>query len=174
MSVRIRAGALPEALEQLEEAWSAIAVGYPFNYHFLDQDFERQYVSETRLSTLLIWFAGFALLVTGLGVFALASFTAQQRTKEIGVRKVLGSTISGILLLLSQDFGRRFLVGAVVALPVGHWAILGWLDKFAYRIDPGLPLFGGAAAVVLFINGSGCQSPGVAGGPGQSRRRIAA
>jgi len=147
--VRVAPAALPGVLGRLETVWRSHAPDYPFSYQFLDESFDRRHRAEQQLSSLMGWFTATALLLTGLGVFAMAAYAAQQRTKEIGVRKVLGSTRSGILLTLTREFLRTFAVGSVVALPVGIWAVSRWLDSFPYHIEvsPGLVLV--ALAAVL-------------------------
>jgi putative ABC transport system permease protein len=151
VAVRFEPGSLSNGVEELEAIWADFLQDYPFTYWFLDESRKHQYASVARLSNLLSWFSGLALCVAALGVFTLAMFTAQQRTKELGVRKALGATGSGILLLLARDFGRLFLVGVLVALPIGYYATQRWLDGFAYHAELGLAAFGGAPLIVLLV-----------------------
>lgn len=151
VAVRFRPGTLLHGIEEIESIWTEFLQDYPYTYWLLDEAKDRQYSGVARLSSLLSWFSGLALLVAALGVFTLATFAAQQRTKELGVRKVLGATVQGIILLLSRDFGRLFLVGALVALPAGYYATQRWLDGFAYRAEPGIVVFGGAPLLVLLV-----------------------
>ena len=153
IGVKLTTGTLVDGLKDVRDIWDSMAPAYPLNYWFLDDAFDRQYRSETQLSYLLIWFATLAISIAALGVFALASFSVRQRTKELGVRKVLGATVGGILLLLSRDFSRLFLVGSVIALPVGYYAAQRWLDGFAYRSEPGVVVGGGAMLLVLLVAG---------------------
>ena len=147
--VRIDPLALPGVLSRLQAVWHSFAPDYPFYYQFLGEQFDRRHRAEQQLSSLMGWFTATALLLTGLGVFAMAAYTAQQRTKEIGVRKVLGSTRYGILLTLTREFLRTFAVGCAIALPLGIWVAGRWLDSFPYHIEvsPGLVLI--ALAAVL-------------------------
>jgi len=149
VGVGLAAGAALHGVRDVEEVWDSFASGYPFTYWFLDDAFDRQYRDEQRLARLLAWFAGLAVFVAALGVFALAAFSVRQRTREIGVRKVLGASTRAILLLLGRDFGGLFLGGALVAWPLGYWAMGRWLDGFAYRAEPGVMLFAGATGLVL-------------------------
>ena len=149
--VRIAPGALPEVLDDLAAVWDSYGSEYPFVYEFLDRHFERRHRAEIQLSRLLGWFTGTALVLTGLGVFAMAAFSAEQRTKEIGVRKVLGASGLSILAILAREMGRLFAVGAMVAIPLGVWGADQWLAGFPYRIDVGWLSVVGAVVAVLFM-----------------------
>ena len=149
--VRIAPGALPEILDDLAAVWDAYGSEYPFDYEFLDQHYEQRHRAEIQLSRLLGWFTGTALVLTGLGVFAMAAFSAEQRTKEIGVRKVLGASGLSILATLAREMGRLFAVGAMVAIPLGVWGADQWLAGFPYRIDVGWLSVVGAVMAVLFM-----------------------
>ena len=151
VAVRFKPGRVRQGLDEVAEVWHQFTKDYPFAYQFLDEIFSRQYRNEAKLSQLIGSFAGLAVFVAVLGVFALAAFTVHQRTKEIGVRKVLGATMARILLLLFGDFGRLFLVGAVVAWPMAYWAMTSWLEGFAYHVEPRLFLFLASTALVLII-----------------------
>ncbi|MCY7359295.1 MAG: ABC transporter permease, partial [Rudanella sp.] len=109
--------------------------GQPFNYSFLDDDFDRMYRSEQRVGTIALIFALLAILISCLGLFGLAAFMAEQRTKEIGVRKVLGASVVSIVTLLSKDFLKLVLIAIVIASPIAWWAMHRWLQDFAYKID---------------------------------------
>ncbi|MEM9997323.1 MAG: ABC transporter permease [Bacteroidota bacterium] len=126
---------LPTTLATLEATYRDFFPGNPFEYVFLDQHFDRQYRTDQQFGQVFTFFALLAIGVACLGLFGLASFTAAQRTKEIGVRKVLGASVSGIVLLLTKDFVRLVVVGAVVATPVVWWLMERWLDGYAFRID---------------------------------------
>ena len=147
--VRIAPGALPEVLDDLASVWDSFAPEYPFVYEFLDQRFERRHRAEIRLSRLVGSFTATALVLTGLGVFAMAAFSAEQRTREIGVRKVLGASGLSILAILAREMGRLFAVGAIVAVPLGIWGADQWLADFPYRIDVGWTSVVGAVVAVL-------------------------
>ena len=149
--VRIAPTALPEVLDDLAAVWDSFAPEYPFVYEFLDEHFELRHRAEIQLSSLLGWFTSTALVLTGLGVFAMAAFTAEQRTKEIGVRKVLGASSQAIAAILAREMGKLFAVGAFVAVPMGVWGASQWLEGFAYRIDVTWSIVAGAIAGVLFM-----------------------
>lgn len=135
VSFRLAGDQTPALLKQIEAKWKAIAPGEPFSYSFMDDNFEMMYRTEQRIGTLTLTFAGLAILIACLGLFGLAAFTAQQRTKEIGVRKVLGASVPSLIALLSKDFLKLVLIAIVIASPVAWWAMSRWLQDFAYRID---------------------------------------
>ena len=126
---RIEAGKEVETLERLKEFYKSYNPGFPLDYRFLDEDYQRQYVSEQRVSMLSRYFAGLAIVISCLGLFGLAAFTAQRRLKEIGIRKILGSSDFGIVRLLSGDFTRTVLTAIVIALPVSYFMTRKWLDS---------------------------------------------
>ena len=106
----------------------------PFNYTFMDTDFDNVYTAEQRTGTLFITFAVFAIVIGCLGLFGLVTYAAEQRTKEIGVRKVLGASVSGIVTMLSKDFAKLILIASLIAFPIAWWSMHKWLQSFAYRI----------------------------------------
>jgi putative ABC transport system permease protein len=107
----------------------------PFNYSFMDDDFSKIYTAEQQTGKLFITFAVFAIFIGCLGLFGLVTYAAEQRTKEIGVRKVLGASVGGIVTMLSKDFAILVLIASVIAIPIAWWAMYEWLKSFAYRID---------------------------------------
>ena len=123
----------------------------PFEIHFMDDAFDAQYKAEARLSNILITFTAFAVLIASLGLFGLATFMAVQRTKEIGIRKVLGASVQNIALLLSKDFIKLVLLAIVIALPIAWWAVNSWLQSFAYRVGMEWWLFAAAGLFVVLI-----------------------
>ena len=125
--------------------------GYSFNYQFLDQDYQALYAAEQRVSTLSRYFAGIAILISCLGLFGLAAFTAERRLKEIGIRKILGATDFGIVRLLSSDFTKLVLVAIFIALPISYFVAQRWLQGFAFSIDLEWWYFAGAGGVALLI-----------------------
>ena len=147
----IEAGKEVETLERLNEFYKSYNPGFPLDYRFLDEDYQRQYVSEQRVSALSRYFAGLAIVISCLGLFGLAAFTAQRRLKEIGIRKILGSSDFGIVRLLSGDFTRTVLTAIVIALPVSYFMTRKWLDEFAYRIDLEWWFFAGSGVLALLI-----------------------
>lgn len=151
--VRTEPGQTREALAGFEAVYKKFNPGYPIEYTFLDQDFERTYRSETVMGTLANIFAVIALLISCLGLFGLTSFTVEQRTKELGVRKVLGASVTGIVVMLSSDFLKLVVIGFVVATPITWYALTQWLENFSDRIDIGAGLFllAGLSAILIAL-----------------------
>jgi hypothetical protein len=150
---RIERGKEQETVQRLEALYKKFNPGYVFNYTFLDDTYQAQYVSEQRVSLLSQFFAGLAILISCLGLFGLATFNAEIRTKEIGIRKVLGASVENVVLLLSKDFLRLILIAILVAFPLAWWAMNVWLNGFAYHISisPWLFVIAGAAIVVIAL-----------------------
>lgn len=151
VSVRIRPENMEATLGHLQMVWETWAPARPFEYEFLDADLAEEYIAEQRLGTLASVFAGLAILIACLGLFGLAAFTAERRTKEIGVRKVLGASVPGVVVLLSKDFTRLVLVAFVVAVPLAYLSMQRWLEGFAYHVDIGIGVFLLAGGAVLGI-----------------------
>jgi putative ABC transport system permease protein len=151
ISIRLAAGELPMTIARIEQLYGTVFPGKPFAYFFADQEFDRLYQNDHRFAGLFGVFAGLAMVTACLGLFGLAAYAAGQRTKEIGVRKVLGASPSSIVALLSKDFARLVLVAFVVAAPIAYLAMQRWLDGFAYRIQLGPGPFLLTGAVVLAI-----------------------
>jgi putative ABC transport system permease protein len=135
----------------LEKTWKKMVPHRPFLYHFLDQSFNEQYEADQHFGSLFTLFSCLAIFIACLGLFGLATFTMQQRTKEIGIRKVLGASVSGIVLLMSRDFLKLVAIAIVVAVPLCIWVMKQWLNDFAYRvtISPGTFIFTGV--IVLLV-----------------------
>lgn len=150
-AVNIGGGNVQATIASLESVWNRMAPDQPFQAFFLDDDYDRQYRSERRIGSILALFTGLAIFIACLGLFALAAYTAQQRTKEIGVRKVLGASAASIVVLLSKDFTRLVILGTVVAAPVAYLLMDRWLEDFAYRIELSWWTFAlaGLAAMVI-------------------------
>jgi putative ABC transport system permease protein len=149
VSVKIRTEDVPGTLQALEEQWLAFSPSRPMEYFFLDDDYDRQYRTESRLATILSLFTGLAILIACLGLFGLASFVTEQRTKEIGVRKVLGASAGSIIVLLSGDFTRLVLLATLLAFPAAYFLMDSWLQAFPYRISIGPGAFVVAALLGL-------------------------
>jgi putative ABC transport system permease protein len=147
--VHIRPGDPRGVLESVEKSWKKFNPTEPFEYSFLDQDFEKNYKAESRLAALVRNFMIVAITICCLGLFGLAAFSAEQRTKEIGIRKVLGSSVTGIISLLSKDFVKLVLIGNLVAVPLAWYIMNQWLQDFAFRTPLDWWVF--AAAVVLSL-----------------------
>lgn len=150
--VQIKTGQEKQVIAALQQRYQNFNPGAAMVYRFLDQDFQEQYVAETRISLLSRYFAGLAILISCLGLFGLASFTAQRKLKEIGVRKVLGANEWAIIYSLSRDFVKPVLISILIALPLSYIITKHWLDTFAYRIDLKLWYFAGAGFLALFIS----------------------
>lgn len=135
MAVRLQTANLPDALQRIEQVWRTQFPDQPFDYRFLDDTFNRTYQAEVRTGQVFGLFALLAVVISCLGLFGLATFLAEQRTKEIGVRKVLGASVGSIVTLLSKDFLRLVLIALVIASPIAWYAMNRWLQDFAYRIQ---------------------------------------
>lgn len=149
--LRISGNEISQTLGFLENIWGKFAPEFPFEYHFLDEDYERIYRTEQRLGELFRYFTFLAIFISCLGLFGLASFMAEQRTKEIGIRKVLGATVSGITLLLSREYTKWVLLANILAWPTAYFAMHKWLEGFAYRVDMSVITFVLAGLLTLFI-----------------------
>jgi putative ABC transport system permease protein len=143
---KIQTGDLSAALTHLRETWNRINPGTPFTYSFIDQDFARNYEKEQRTSTLVMYFTGIAILIACMGLFGLTAFAAEQRIKEIGIRKVLGASTASVTMLLSRDLIRLVGIAILIASPLAALIMNKWLHNFAYRIHLSWWMFVGAAA----------------------------
>jgi putative ABC transport system permease protein len=151
LSFKVDAERIPQILAQAEIKWKAMAPGMPFNHRFLDESFDEMYRTEQRVSSIALTFAILAIVVACLGLFGLASFIAEQRTKEIGIRKVLGLSMEGIVKLLSKDFVKLVLIAFVIASPVAWYFMNRWLQDFTFRVDIGWWIFVLAGVLALAI-----------------------
>jgi len=151
LSVRVRPGDLPKTLAFLEDKWREFTNNQPFEYVFFDDQFDMLYKAEIQAGKVITAFACLAVFIACLGLLGLASFTASHRTKEIGIRKVLGATTSGILVLLNKDFVKRVLVANLIAWPIAYFAMNKWLQNFAYRIRVNIWMFLASAVITLLI-----------------------
>lgn len=149
--VRIEAGKEAETLATLAAFYKKFNPGYSFDYSFLDSEYQALYAAEQRVAALSKYFSVLAILISCLGLFGLAAFTAERRLKEIGIRKVLGSSVAGIVYLLSGDFNKIVLAAALIALPLSYFGIQSWLNNFAYRIELEWWYFIGAVLIALII-----------------------
>ena len=149
--VKLSGSHLSQTLAFLKEKWKTLAPHRPFDYEFLDNQFEKLYSTETRTGELFYSFALLAIGLACLGLLGLAAFTAQQRTREIGIRKTLGASVAGIMILLSKDFIKLVAIAALIAFPAAGWAMNQWLQGFTYRINIGAWIFIAAAVVTLLV-----------------------
>ena len=133
--IRAEGGKTPDAIANTEKVFKKFNPNFPFKYFFADQEYANQYKSENVVNKLSNYFAFLAIFISCLGLFGLASFTAEQRTKEIGVRKVLGASVSNLVGMLSLDFIKLVLLATLIAFPVAWYFLKNWLEKYAYRID---------------------------------------
>jgi predicted permease len=150
--VRTEAGKTAEAIAALEETIASVAPDQKLEYTFLDETYARQYKSEALMGTLANWFALFSLIISCVGMLGLATFSAENRSKEIGVRRVLGATVFQIVQLLSRDFVRLIFLSAVLALPPAFLFSRQWLEQFAYHADVAWWVFGLAFALMMIIS----------------------
>ncbi len=150
-SIRIAPDNIMHTMDLLKKKWGELDPNRPFHYYFLDDSFDSQYRREERLKNITFYFSFLAIFIGCLGLFGMASFTAEQRTKEIGIRKVLGASVSGIVCLLAKEFLILVAVANLIAWPVAYWAMSRWLQGFAYRVGIDWLLFVLSAAIALAI-----------------------
>ena len=151
LTIKVKGKDVEGLLASLKNQWQKFNVEEPFSYAFMDELFEKTYQSEQKISVILSIFSGLTIFVACLGLFGLATFTAEQRTKEIGVRKVLGASVSQIVTLLSKEFLKLVLIACGFAFPIGYWLMNKWLQDFAYRIEISAWVFVLAGILALFI-----------------------
>jgi putative ABC transport system permease protein len=140
-----------ELLAKIESLWHKDVPGLPFEYLFLDEQVQKQYESDISMSRIINAFTLIAICISCLGLFGLATFSAEQRNKEIGIRKVLGASITGIVQLLSKDFIQLVVIAFVIAIPISWWAMHAWLQGFVYRITISWWMFGVAGLITMII-----------------------
>lgn len=149
--IRLEAGKEKETLAALEKFYKDFNPGFTFDYQFQDQEYAQQYAAEQRVASLSFSFATMAILISCLGLFGLATFTAERRLKEIGIRKALGSSSTNIVLLLSGDFTKMVLLSIGLGLPISYWLLSQWLTRFAFHIELGALYFVAAGSIALVI-----------------------
>ncbi|MGH7597712.1 MAG: ABC transporter permease [bacterium] len=150
--VKIAPHEVSASLSLIEQKWKAANPSQPFDFSFLDEDIDRQYRAEKRLEAIVTFAAVFAIFISCLGLFGLVSFAAEQRTKEIGIRKVLGASVEQMVVLLSRDITRLVLIAVIAATPISYFFIKRWLQNFVYKIDIGVGIFVLAGALALMIS----------------------
>ena len=151
ISFKVSASKIPAIIRQAETKWKKMASGMPFSYKFMDDSFNEVYKAERRVGIIALSFSALAIIVACLGLFGLATFLAEQKTKEIGVRKVLGASVPAILLMLSKEFIKWIVIANIIAWPLAYYFMNKWLQEFAYRIDINWWLFIYAGCVALVI-----------------------
>ncbi|HSZ86466.1 MAG TPA: FtsX-like permease family protein, partial [Puia sp.] len=151
LSVKINGGKTQEALAYMRSAWQKNFPDHPFEYQFLDDHFAEVYRADSQVSRIVGVLAGLAIVISCLGLFGLASYSAEKRIKEIGIRKVLGASVQNVVTMLSKDFLKRVLIATVIAWPLAWWAMDKWLQDFAYRINLSWWVFAAAGFLAIMI-----------------------
>jgi hypothetical protein len=151
--VKIKSVNVPDTLNHIKAVNAKFAPAFPFKFDFLDEEMGKLYTSEQKLGKIFSYFAFVAILISCLGIFGLAAFTAERRIKEIGIRKTFGASVSSIVVLLTKGFTRWVLLASIVALPIAWYAMQRWLQDFAYRtsIGPWIFILSGAAAMIIAL-----------------------
>lgn len=150
-AMRFHAAEAASVVAHMKKTWSRFFAGYPFDFFFLDEDFSREYGQEQRLMRIFGTFTVLTILIASLGLFGLSAFSLQQRTKEIGVRKMLGASAIDIAALLSRDFLKLVFVAFVIAAPVGYFTMQRWLQNYAYRAGIGIGIFLGGVVLMMMV-----------------------
>ncbi|MFH1120519.1 MAG: ABC transporter permease [Bacteroidota bacterium] len=151
LTIRLKEGFTQTTIEFIRDKWNQFGANRPFDYYFLDKEYENKYQSESKLGTVFATFTGLSIFIALLGLLGLSSFIAMQRSKEIGIRKVLGSSIEGILLMLYRESAILVLIACVISIPVSHYFLNNWLENFAYHIEITWPTYLLAGLVSFFI-----------------------
>jgi putative ABC transport system permease protein len=149
--VKIRAGSEKTTIKSLGEVYAKFHAGYPFEFKFLNDDYQALYASENKMADLSKYFAAIAIIVPCLGLLGLAAFTVQTRKKEVGIRKILGATEGNIIHLLSADFTKLVLIAIIIAIPISYFVASKWLESFTYRIDLEWWFFAAAGFAALLM-----------------------
>jgi len=149
--IRLTPGKVPESLKAVEKAWKGIVPDYPLDYTFIDQDYDRLFRAEIRLSGLLKYFTILAVIIACLGLYGLSSYSAQRRTNEVGIRKVMGADSFTVMYTLAREFLFPVLISIIIAIPLGWFIVSNLLKQFAYRIDISFLVFAGIALGAIII-----------------------
>ena len=154
IDIRVKPGvAMSQALPKIEAVMKKLVPKAPFDYQFADEDYAAKFAAEERISRLAGFFAVLAIFISSLGLFGLASFTAERRTKEVGIRKVLGASVLNVWGLLSKEFVALLMISLLIAIPIAYYTMSHWLANYQYRTEPSLWIFGlsglGALAITL-------------------------
>ena len=151
VAFRFESKSTQAALDKIESLWKQFAPGNTFEYSFLDEDYGKMFDSEKRLASIFAVFAALAIIIACLGLFALAAFTAEQRTKEIGIRKTLGASVNSIVFLLSREYGKLVLIAFVISIPVAWYGVHWWIQGYSYRASIGFSVYMLAGSIALTI-----------------------
>jgi putative ABC transport system permease protein len=149
--VKLSSNTTQSAISDIEQTWKTIEPDFPIRYTFLDENFQKLFTTYIRLQKIILFFAFIAILISVMGLFALTAFFAKQRTKELGIRKVLGASVGSLATLLSKDFIRLVIVAFIITIPLAWWGMNKWLETFAYRTPLSGWLFAFAGLIVLSI-----------------------
>ncbi|MDX1941652.1 MAG: ABC transporter permease [Saprospiraceae bacterium] len=148
---RIKSNDVQQSIQLLESQWKKFAPDHPFEYEFQDESFEQQYLAEQRLGRIFLIFSALTIFIACIGLLGLVAFAVEQRTKEIGIRKVLGASVPDLVALLSKDFTKWVIIANVLACPLAYYAMNQWLQNFAYRVDIQWWIFVAAGALALMV-----------------------
>lgn len=151
ISFRLNSDDITGTINRIQSKWRSMAAGQPFAYTFMDESFDQMYRAEQRIGNIFISFAILAIFIACLGLFGLSAFMAEQRTREIGIRKVLGASVSNIVAMLSKDFLKLVLIATVIAFPIAWWGMSKWLEDYAYRTEISWWIFALAGVVAVLI-----------------------
>jgi putative ABC transport system permease protein len=151
LTVKLSAQSYAATITEIEKVWKEFTSNNPLQYYFVDEDFEQMYIQERQNAQMAVIFSVLAIFIAVLGLFGLTSFTVEQRTKEIGVRKAMGSSVSGIYLVISREVMILVTISALIAWPLIYYIADRWLENFYYRIDPGLLTFVAGLIIALGI-----------------------
>ena len=149
--LKIRQGNIQETIADIEKVWRKHNRDIPFEYMFQDEHMQRLHAAERKFKVLFSSFTALAIVIACLGLFGLVTVLAESKTKEIGIRKILGSSVAGIISLITKDFIKLVLIALLLASPVAYYAAENWLDGFAYRIDIDWKVFAGATVMTLAV-----------------------
>ena len=150
-SIKVNTHGLPKTISEIEQVYKKFFPGNSFEYSFLEDKYQSQYKDDTRFGMVIAIFTVLAIIVSCLGLVGLSSYTAAQRTKEIGIRKVLGASLANIVTILSIDFVKLVLIALVLAIPIAYFSMQNWLEGYAYRITPHWTQFVFPLGIVLTI-----------------------
>lgn len=151
VSVKIADDDMQNTIASIQDTKESFSIKFPFDYSFFDEVFDKAYISEQKTGKLVNWFTGLTILISCLGLYGLASYTAEQRIKEVGIRKVLGASITKIVVLLSKNFTVLVLISFLVSAPIAYFLMMNWLEDFAYHIELSMVTFLGTLVIMIFV-----------------------
>jgi ABC-type antimicrobial peptide transport system permease subunit len=153
ITIRMKSGNISDNIKEVENSWNEIMPQYPFDFKFVDQEFDQMYRSEARMSDLMKYFTIIAIVIACVGLFGLSAFAAEQKTREIGIRKAMGANIPSILILFSREFVWLLMISALVSWPLSWFVLKNWLQNFGYRTELSvwIFIFSGLAALIIAL-----------------------